>query len=91
MLAHDILKMNAVVAVLDANPAGRLSTSAVSARTLHCSTAPSEENIVSYDFMLLKGSPDSDFEMLVEGAMSEPIGTVDDVRKQISEVFPSLE
>ena len=45
---------------------------------------------MSYDYMLIKGTPDAGLEMLMETAMSEPIGSVTEVKAQISRTFPSV-
>jgi hypothetical protein len=45
---------------------------------------------MSYDYMLVKGSPGSGLEALVEGAMSQTIGTVENVRAWIGGLFPSV-
>lgn len=44
---------------------------------------------MSYDYLLVKGSIGSGLEALVEGAFAQTIGTVDEVKQSISNVFPS--
>ena len=45
---------------------------------------------MSYDYMLMKGKAGGSLEALVEGAMSETIGTAADVKASISRLFPSV-
>ena len=45
---------------------------------------------MSYDYILVKGESGGGLEALVDGAMSETIGTAADVKASISGLFPSV-
>lgn len=44
---------------------------------------------MSYDYMLMKGAAGCDLTTLMEEAMDQVVGTVDEVKAAISQVFPA--
>jgi len=45
---------------------------------------------MSYDYMLVKGTPGGGLEALAESAMSQTVGPAADVKASISRLFPSV-
>jgi len=46
---------------------------------------------MSYDYVLIKGALGDELEMLVESPIPEPIGAIEEVQSQISQVFPTTQ